>query len=434
MRYGIGLLIVVTLALTGCDTTKAKSAQLARVAKDWCLTVRASQVLPVYPLSEDVQPGDVFLVHTPLEEQVRIYEDRGFLPLENLAARLNPGDYAAFYQGAYHVAPDAKLPQQWQFPPGAALGANDWASAPLAAFPSYTFTVKRGEGINLAVPIQGVPVGLSAMQSRSAHGSVSITDAHTYGIDMESLYARVKDWAKDNRELLRSYAPVETKPGQAPENLHYLRVVQRVYLASRVNVSLLNDDAFNAGVSGGAEKKVDLFDVATTNAVANYASMLTALNKTFTDAMPGGTLKVAAASSRSVSMSETFPRPLVIGYIGFDLPILQNGQLGRPESTHGQLTQTTNPTRPRYVSAEQFSLEELMERVADRPQADALWEKAAGRIPEFQELYKKCRAQNLTPAKAFLFAKNSYFNDETAQGSKHRRLIEALQATLDEEQ
>jgi len=38
--------------------------QLERVAKDWCLTIRASQVIPVYPLTEDLQPGDVFLVQT----------------------------------------------------------------------------------------------------------------------------------------------------------------------------------------------------------------------------------------------------------------------------------------------------------------------------------------------------------------------------------
>jgi hypothetical protein len=60
------------------------------VAKDWCLNIRASQVIPVYPLSEDVEVGDVYLVRTRLEEQVKVYEDEGFLPLENLVTRL-PG-------------------------------------------------------------------------------------------------------------------------------------------------------------------------------------------------------------------------------------------------------------------------------------------------------------------------------------------------------
>jgi hypothetical protein len=33
---------------------------------------------------EDLQPGDVFLVQTPVEEQVKVYLAKGFLPLENL--------------------------------------------------------------------------------------------------------------------------------------------------------------------------------------------------------------------------------------------------------------------------------------------------------------------------------------------------------------
>ena len=44
------------------------------------------------------------------------------------------------------------------------------------------------------------------------------------------------------------------------------------------------------------------------------------------------------ASSRSVTMDETFPRPLVIGYLGFDIPILERGRLGPLFSTQARLT------------------------------------------------------------------------------------------------
>jgi hypothetical protein len=30
------------------------------------MTIRASQVVPVYPLTEDLQPGEVFLVQLPV--------------------------------------------------------------------------------------------------------------------------------------------------------------------------------------------------------------------------------------------------------------------------------------------------------------------------------------------------------------------------------
>src|SRR4051812_41615507 len=60
-------LLLAAAMLTGCATQKMSGDQLARIAKDWSLSIRASQVIPVYPLTEDLQPGDVFLVQTPIK-------------------------------------------------------------------------------------------------------------------------------------------------------------------------------------------------------------------------------------------------------------------------------------------------------------------------------------------------------------------------------
>lgn len=87
-------LLLAAGMLSGCATQKMSGEQLARVAKDWSLSIRASQIIPVYPLTEDLQPGDVFLVQTPVEEQVKVYLAKGFLPLENLVTRLSPAGYA----------------------------------------------------------------------------------------------------------------------------------------------------------------------------------------------------------------------------------------------------------------------------------------------------------------------------------------------------
>ena len=87
-------LLLAAGMVSGCATQKMSGDQLARVAKDWSLSIRASQVIPVYPLTEDLQPGDVFLVQTPVEEQVKVYLAKGFLPLENLVTRLSPSGYA----------------------------------------------------------------------------------------------------------------------------------------------------------------------------------------------------------------------------------------------------------------------------------------------------------------------------------------------------
>ena len=54
-------------------------------------------------------------------------------------------------------------------------------------------------------------------------------------------------------------------------------------------------------------------------------------------APPGGAVRVAQASRRSVTLSETFDRPLVVGYLGFDVPVLPTGELGVPIATINQL-------------------------------------------------------------------------------------------------
>lgn len=72
-----------------------------------------------------------------------------------------------------------------------------------------------------------------------------------------------------------------------------------------------------------------------TNAVENYTNLLNSLNSSTTNLVSaGGSLKFVAATSRSVSMAETFDTPLVIGYLAIDVPIVMQtniveGQISR---------------------------------------------------------------------------------------------------------
>jgi hypothetical protein len=61
---------------------------------------------------------------------------------------------------------------------------------------------------------------------------------------------------------------------------------------------------------------------------ANLASINSMLEQD--TSAPGGSLRISAAGGNTVSMHETFPRPLVIGYLGFDVAILPGGVLGAP--------------------------------------------------------------------------------------------------------
>ncbi len=339
-------LALFALILGGCKSLDTrKEDQLARVARDWCLTIRASQVLPVYPLTEDLQVGDVFLVETAIEDEVHTLEAKGFLPLDNVVARLQPTGWDTFYNGAYGVADNSVLPRQWQFPqPPPATPGTAWSTAPGAAFPTYTFQVKKGQGATLAIPIQSVPVGLSLLQTGDAYGMVNIASASTYGLPISVLEPQINAWAADNRDFLKQYGPRTTTDRHGKEKLeqHYLRMVYRVYVAGGVNVSLIDNRAFGARADAGASKPVALFDAGETSEAAdaakNYASMLSSLSQSVAAATPGANVTFSSASSRGVAMNETFPRPLVIGYLGFDLPIAADGRLGPAMPTHARVT------------------------------------------------------------------------------------------------
>ncbi len=352
-RLVIGIVFSVGLVLTGCG----REHELQNVAKDWCVTIRASQVIPVYPLTEDLQPGDVFLVTTPIRDQARQYKQRGFLPLDMHIARLSGLDYKYFYQKSYGINDNNDTPHHWQFPKknrqntaDGGSGSNtdeednkqrhsertDWASAPRVSFPSYTFKVRSDAGLALALPLQGVPVGLNLMQTNTATGSVTIADAYVYAVSLNELREKVKDWATEpsNRLML---SQLRANTGKSEEL--YLRVVNRVYLTGSVVVSLTRQKGLFGGGSVGQAQEVNLLDV---NSVEKYREALQNINTEFGE-IPGGTLKFAHVTSRGVTMSEEFDRPLVIGYLGFDFPILEDGWLGPPVATQKQIKGIKQP-------------------------------------------------------------------------------------------
>lgn len=337
---------VLAVASLGCATA-ARDKQLSSVARDWCMLIRASQVIPTYPLTEDLQPGDIFLVSTPVDEQHSQYKKNGFLPFDNHLWRLQPQGFEDFYEYSFRVGGfDRPLPEYWLDQ------ASAWDCAPRASFPTYSFSVKRGGSFSIALPVQGVPVGLSLLGTDEAEGTVTLADAHTYGVDITSLHGQVVDWATGRRDFLRNYASFA-------EKRNYLRTIWRVYLTGSVNVSIHSTRSGGGGVTAGAGNTTDVppgtssGDTKSDTAQA-YTDTLTKINSALSGTLTnGGTLKLAAASGRSVSLVEKFPRPLVIGYLGFDMEIGPNGVLGPPIPTRAVLE---NGERPAGAGADATNL------------------------------------------------------------------------------
>lgn len=346
--------VALVLLQCACATQKLTADQLARVAKDWSLSIRASQVIPVYPLTEDVQPGDVFLVQTSLEDQVSEYLKKGFLPLENLLTRLPVRGYGDFYRGWPHVTDDSMAPPRyWQFPPGNS-GETDFVNGPMAGFPTYSFSVSQSQGLSVAIPVQSVPVGLNLLNSSSASGTISLKDTYTYALPARSMYDAVMEWAKANENYLDQLSKTASSDPKKQVPEHFLRVINRVYLVKNVNVTLFSNRAFGAGASAGVPGKVELLNIAEDGAKAKkqFDAVNSILDKAATDKpstgsapaadspspiAAGGTIRLAMATDRSVSLVETFKRPLVFGYLASDFRILEGGKLSAPVATFLQL-------------------------------------------------------------------------------------------------
>jgi hypothetical protein len=313
------------LASSACNATRDQSAQLARVAKDWCLAVRASQVIPTYPLTEDLVPGDVFLTTTAVGDEVRQFEDKGFLPLDNLLVRLASDAVFKELDGFYASHFDAQgnvFPKLVRFD-----------HVPDAKFPSYSVEVSRTGGLSLAVPIQAIPVGFSYLGAEKATASVTIAEAHTLGVDLARLNPHVDEWlARPGvKESLRPYGSL---PGDRSAKPVFVRIVTRVYTASKMNVALSDAASSGADVKAGVPPPLEVpsGDQTAKTAAERVQDAITKLNGAL-QLQFGGRVTIASASSRSVSLNEEFARPVVIGYLAYDRQVLPDGTLGPPVST-----------------------------------------------------------------------------------------------------
>lgn len=319
------MLCAFVLPLPGCITPQDKSKQLARVAKDWCLTIRASQVMPVYPLTRDLRPGDIFLTTTPIGAEVAQFESAGFLPFDVHLKRLNTDDaIKAFY--ATRLADGAEFPG-----PG-----TTWTDLPAGAFPTYTVEISRSGGLNLAIPVQGIPVGFGYLGAAAATATVTLTDAETAGLDLATLQPLVDTWAKENRSWLAAYATDPDDPAAVPA---FLRIVARIYRVSEVSVHL--DDASRSGAEVAAGIELPKPDPGAPSATQTAAEQYDAVAKNLSTTLSqqfGGKLRVIGASRRSVTLAEKFAAPMVIGYIAYDCRILEGGALSAPVPSFQRLT------------------------------------------------------------------------------------------------
>ncbi len=329
---------------SGCASYLARK-RLEGVAKGWCEMIRASQVIPVYPLTQDLMVGDVFLTQTTISDQASEYNKNGFLPLDDLQVRLPYTNFSSIYFDGYWKDQfgGTNAPHPVPVFTNASAVTNGQtivltqAPMPRAAFPTYSVQAQSGAGFNAAFPIQGIPVALSYLNSQQVNASVTIADARTYAGDTAQLYDLLRQWA-ESPSIRTNLAGMAMNDDQREV---FLRVVSRVYYARAVDVSLQRADSQGGGAKVGTVGDVSLLATNSTNVTPNYTNLLSTLTAAATTAASvisnatqiGGAVKFVSASTSTVGLSQSFDSLLAVGYLGFDVPVYTNGDIGYPIPT-----------------------------------------------------------------------------------------------------
>lgn len=439
------------VSLGGCGAAE-RERELARVAKDWAQTIRASQVIPVYPLTEDLLPGDVFLVTTSVHKQAAEYRKRGFLSLDMHKARLQEIDFSGFYRQSRGIGERKDTPYHWIYPdpsgdpagsrlpttppvikekagPKHTMPTAFW-QAPHAFFPSYSFEVSSRLGINTAIPIQSVPISLAFMDTREATGSVQLSDAYVYGVSETELREELEAWATEHRASLIEMRAANRGPV-------FLRVVNRVYLVGAVNVLLTNASSGGVDTDVGARVPRPSPSGEPGEMMVADVSALQTLSDIASAGTPGAAVSYAYATSRQVIAHETFARPLVVGFLAFDYPVLEDGSLGAAVASSKTLVgEPLRQGQGSATSGDRFVQETALYRSAIEGLAaddrNALYERAALFMPRaFRDVYQSEIEGGGDPSDAFANAEGVYTGGRESEW-RRREVLRALKRAWEE--
>jgi len=332
MRFWTGVFILVCAA--GCMSS-SKSEQFTDFAKDWSKAIRAQQVIPIYPLVENLQVGDVFLVDRPIENEAEQYDAEGYLPLGRFISSISD-----------------TLPSK-----------DPW---PKAAFATFSFDLRRGGSVGAGIPVQGVPVSFSLLGAESATATVSLKDATVYHLPDDKLEGAVNQWSEKMRSTLAMYRPAYERnaDGTFQMRYSYVRIITGVFRIKKATVVL--NDATSLGGKGrvGIAENLGLITAGATPP-ADATSLTETINKalapasqpaakdasngttnngapTTSEAAPpaaGVEFSAYGVTSSGLSLDETFDTPLAVGYVAIDYPIGYEGKLGsHPTETRQRLS------------------------------------------------------------------------------------------------
>ena len=178
----------------------------------------------------------------------------------------------------------------------------------------------------------------------------------------------------------------------------YLRVITRVYLCRAVNIALSATRDNGGALSTRPESARG--GPSSDDVGADWLTKANAIVSKNLLRDGGADVKFTSHAERSVSLRERFARPLVIGYVGFDLAILDGGRLGPPISTlatfehaaipiaHDRTANFDPDENTEYLKSNSDSLKRLMAEDHDNTSLTLL-KYGGGRFKTLRSIYAR---------------------------------------------
>ncbi|MBC7772504.1 MAG: hypothetical protein H7210_08430 [Pyrinomonadaceae bacterium] len=355
----LGCSLYVFANLAGCVSTPRGAA-----AREWSLTLREMQIVPVFPPREDVYVGDVYVVD---QDELKLFEEdfgashEGFLPISILAAHIPLQQDTSIFYNARPSFPRTDLsnddPSNAAQPTEEATDVytrGDVSRLRIVGFPEFmSATITQGD-IAAFIPTEAVNIGAAAGFTQSQQVKISVPVAESYAYPAAQAFkAAEAHLAESGINKVMGVDPALVGDGGV---MGHLRLITEVYYTRVIDVSFFNSQSRGARVDAKINAPPGLTapevpppaepppaspfddpapasaDVAPPDAASTAADLVSSLNTQLDAAMasqvPGGKIRFLSAGAYGVAMRRTFERPVAIGYRGLLIEVQRKGKDG----------------------------------------------------------------------------------------------------------
>lgn len=356
----IGCSLGLFAQLIGCVSTPRGAA-----AREWSLSLRELQIVPVFPPREDVYVGDVYAID---QDEIKLFEKRygaykdGFLPIYVLAAHVplqqGTSDFYAkrpSFPRSDLAGTDPSHAAQPTNEPDNVYTSGDVSRLRIVGFPEFmSATITQGD-IAAFIPTEAVNIGAAAGFTHSQQVKISVPVAESYAYPSAQAFAAAEQYLKDSGiNKVLGVDPLVVPDGAI---LGHLRLITEVYYTRVIDVSFFNSQSRGARIDAKINTPPGIgspesppppapapstpssgptspppADGAPPDAASTASSLVNDLNNQLDAAMasqvPGGKVRFVSAGAYGVAMRRTFERPVAIGYRGLLIAVQRTGKDG----------------------------------------------------------------------------------------------------------